>query len=68
MPIPWPDDSSFGGVWEAFFVFFLKEKKKKNIWRRKIPGTEVFHQENNVNFAVAKEVKEAKARLFARLS
>lgn len=68
MPIPWPDDSSFGGGggWEAFFVFFLKEKK--NIWRRKIPGTEVFHQENNVNFAVAKEVKEAKARLFARLS
>lgn len=40
------------------FVFFLKEKKNLET---KDPGTEVFHQENNVNFAVAEDVKEAKA-------
>lgn len=42
------------------FVCVFPEGKKKHL-EKKDPGTEVFHQENNVNFAVAEEVKEAKA-------
>lgn len=38
-------------------MFFLKGKKNLET---KDPRTEVFHQVNNVNFAVAKEVKKAK--------
>lgn len=42
-------------------MFFLKKKKKKKHLETKDSETEVFHQENNVNFTVAEEVKEAKA-------
>lgn len=43
-------------------MFFLKKKKKKKKHlETKDSETEVFHQENNVNFTVAEEVKEAKA-------
>jgi hypothetical protein len=36
-----------------------KQNKKKHL-ETKDPRIEVFHQGNNLNFAVAKEIKEAK--------